>query len=222
MLYVAISKSLLEGKLRPGTPLRERYLAELFGVTRGAVRKVLLRLANEGRIETIPNRGAFVPQPTDADVRQVYDVRKAVEAGMVALLASRITPTQLAHLQAHVGCERRALSENQRAESVRLAGSFHVELVRALGNTELAAIIERLVARTQMYVALFESAGDSGCAPNEHEAIVEALAGNDGPRAAAAMLQHLQQIEERVSGHMEERVPPDLGEILRAALPSGD
>lgn len=217
-VYAAISKSLLEGKLRPGTPLRERYLAELFGTTRGAVRKVLLRLAHEGRLETIPHRGAFVPRPTDADVRQVYDLRKAVETGMVTLLASRITVQQLAHLQAHVGWEQEAQCENQRAESVRLAGGFHVQLVQALDNKELTAIIERLIERTQMYVALFESAVDARCAPTEHEAIVEALAVKDGPRAAAAMLQHLQQIEERVIKHMGVQAPPDLGDILRAAL----
>ncbi len=56
-LHQAITRALLDGKLRPGTPLRERYLAESFGVTRGLVRKVLLRLGQEGKLEMHANRG---------------------------------------------------------------------------------------------------------------------------------------------------------------------
>ena len=93
---------LLEGKLRPGTPLRERQLAEIFGLTRGAVRKVLGRLGQEGKVQAFTNRGSFVPQPTIVDVQQVYDARKAVESGIVAVLTSRMTTSQLARLRMQV------------------------------------------------------------------------------------------------------------------------
>lgn len=216
--YDAISRALLEGKLRPGTPMRERQLAEVFGLTRGAVRKLLLRLGHEGKLQMFPNRGAFVPQPSSQDIRQVYDARKAVETGMVALLALRITPQQLASLRAHVREERRAQRQGRRDESVKLAGGFHIQLVQALDNSELAAIVQRLVARTQMFVALFEPARESGCAPDEHEAILDALATRDGGRAASTMLAHLQQVEARVVEHVGEEAQPQLVDILRAAL----
>jgi DNA-binding GntR family transcriptional regulator len=214
----ALSRVLLEGRLVPGTPLRERYLAEVFGITRGAVRKLLLRLGHEGKLQIIANRGAFVPQPSDADIRQIYDARKAVESGVAALLAPSITGTQLARLRAHVREERRALQQGRRDESVKLAGAFHLELVQALGNPELGGIVDRLVGRTRMFVALFEPARESGCAPHEHEAIVEALGAQDGPGAAAAMVDHLRRVEARVIEHVgqEERRP--LGDILREAL----
>jgi DNA-binding GntR family transcriptional regulator len=216
--YDAISKALLEGKLRPNTPLRERYLAEVFGTTRGAVRKVLLRLGHEGKLAIFPNRGAYVPQPSGDDIKQAYDARKAVEVGLVTLLASRIQGDQLAHLRSHVSRERHAQRRGHRETSVTLAGAFHVELVHALGNPELGAIVGRLVARTRMFVALFEPARDSGCAPDEHEAIVAALASRDGSRAAAAMLDHLQRVEARIHEHLNHREPPALADILRSAL----
>lgn len=222
LAYDAICKALLEGKLRPGTPLRERYLADVFGVTRGAVRKVLLRLGQEGKLQIFANRGAYVPHPSSDDVRQVYDARKAVEAGVVAVLASRITAEQLANLRAHVRGERRAQRQGRRDESVKLSGAFHVELVNALGNSELAAIVQRLVSRTQMFVALFEAARDSGCAADEHAAIVAALSTQDGARAAGAMVHHLQQVEARVQEHVNDREPPELARILRSALPPGE
>lgn len=212
-----ISRALLAGKLRPGTPLRERRLAEIFGLTRGTVRKLLLRLSAEGKVQLIPNRGAYVPQPSSKDIRQVYDARKAVESGMAMLIASRITTEQIARLKSHIR-EERCAGPATRDESVRLSGSFHVVLARMLGSPELEEIVQRLVARTQIFVALFEPAHHSNCAPDEHEAIVRALESGNGEGAAAVMLRHLQQVEERIMAHLDGEDTADLSKVLRAAF----
>lgn len=217
-LYEAIARALLAGQLRPGTALRERYLAEQFGVTRGLVRKVLLRLGHEGKLEIRVNRGAFVPQPSAEQVRQAYGARQAVEAGLLALLATQLQSAQLARLQAHLRSERAASRRQRRDESVKLAGDFHLLLAQVLGNPELIEILGRLVARTQMFVALFEPAQASACAPEEHALVVEALARGDGPAAVAAMLEHLRQVEHRVLTAMGAAGQPEVADILRAAL----
>lgn len=217
-LYAAITGALLNGRLRPGTPLRERYLAEEFGVTRGVVRKVLLRLGQEGKLEMHANRGAFVPQPSAGQIRDAYQARMAVEAGVVSLLAAAITAEQLAKLKAHLRAERAASRRSQRDESVRLAGDFHLVLADLLGNAELRDIVQRLISRTQMFVALFEPAQASDCAPDEHEPVVNALERRDASAAVAAMLEHLSQVEQRVLARVEVTEPPPVAEILRAAL----
>lgn len=219
-LYLAISGSLLKGRLRPGTPLRERYLAEEFGVTRGLVRKVLLRLGQEGKLELHANRGAFVPQPTREQVLDAYQARKALEAGMLALLARNITQAQIARLKAHLQAERNASRHARRDESVKLAGDFHLLVAELLGNAQLREMLELLVARTQMYVALFEPAHASGCAAEEHEPVVEALAKRDVSDAIRHMLDHLTQVEQRVLSRISVEEPP-VADILRAALQGG-
>lgn len=217
-LYIAISGALLKGQLRPGTPLRERYLAEEFGVTRGLVRKVLLRLGQEGKLELHANRGAFVPQPSREQVLEAYQARKALEAGMLALLASNITSAQITRLKTHLQAERDASERARRDESVRLAGDFHLLLAELLGNAQLREMLERLVARTQMYVALFEPAQASDCAPDEHQPVVAALAKRDVAQAIRAMLDHLTQVEQRVLSRIESTEPPPVADILRAAM----
>lgn len=216
-LYQAIAGSLLKGRLRPGTPLRERYLAEEFGVTRGMVRKVLLRLGQEGKLELHANRGAFVPQPTREQVLEAYQARKALEAGMLALLARNITAKQILSLKTHLQAERNASRLARRDESVRLAGDFHLLIAELLGNARLREMLELLIARTQMYVALFEPAQASGCAPEEHEPVVAALAKRDVAEAVRAMLDHLTQVEQRVLSHIADE-EPQVADILRSAL----
>ncbi len=216
-LYDAIAASLLKGRLRPGTPLRERYLAEEFGVTRGMVRKVLLRLGREGKLELHANRGAFVPQPTREQVLEAYQARKALEAGMLALLARNITSTQISRLKAHLQAERNASRQARRDESVKLAGDFHLLVAELLGNAQLGKMLELLIARTQMYVALFEPAHSSACAAEEHEPVVAALARRDVAEAVRAMLDHLTQVEQRVLARITEE-EPRVADILRSAL----
>lgn len=217
-LHDAITRALLAGQLRPGTPLRERYLAEEFGVTRGLVRKVLLRLGQEGKLQIHPHRGAFVPQPTCEQVQQVYVARQAVEAGLIALLGEDLQPDQITPLKKHLQRERTASRSSRRDESVRLAGDFHLLLADVVGNPELRSILEQLIARTQMFVALFEPAQSSVCAPEEHAPIVEALERGDTHTATTAMLKHLRQVEKRVVAAMSAPAEPAVAEILRAIL----
>ncbi|SMG17905.1 transcriptional regulator, GntR family [Paraburkholderia susongensis] len=213
-MYRSISGALLDGKLRPGTPLRERNLAEVFGATRTAVRKVLARLEREGKVELRQNRGAFVPQPSVEDIHAVYDARRAVEGGMLMLLASRLGATQLRALSAHVKREEEAHRAGDREESIRLAGAFHTHLTRMLGNAELEAFLQRLLARTQLFVALYESHDQSSCAPGEHRAIVEALARGEASAAVSTMLHHLDEIEARITRHVTRDDQEDLADIF--------
>lgn len=218
-LHKAITRALLEGKLRPGTPLRERYLAESFGVTRGMVRKVLLRLGQEGKLEMHANRGAFVPEPTAAQIHFVYQTRRAVEAGILCLLAPSITTAQLQHLRAHVLNEHLASQRARRDESIQLAGDFHVVLAGLLNNPDLSEMVRQLVSRTQMFVALFEPVRDAHCAAEEHGPIVDALAKGDTQCAVDIMMKHLSSVEQRVINHLDVQPPTLVADILRSVLP---
>ncbi len=217
-VYEAVLKALLGGALRPGTALRERQLAETFGTTRGAIRKVLARLGQEGKLELHPNRGAFVPQPTPDDVRRVYQMRRVLECGAVALLASDAARERLAPLDAVVEQERRAQRDGRRDDVVRLAGDFHRVLVGLFDNPELTASLQALVARTQLFVALFESADAGACSCEEHQTILRALRKRDADAAVGAMRTHLAQVEQRVLARMPRRKDADVADVLRAAL----
>jgi DNA-binding GntR family transcriptional regulator len=221
MVHDALLKALLGGALRPGTALRERHLAETFGATRGTVRKVLLRLGQEGKLELRPNRGAYVPQPTADDVRRVYEQRKVLECGIVGVLAERIGSVareRLAALDALLAAERRAQRAGRRDEAVRLAGDFHLVLVDLYDNPELSRSLRALVARTQLFVALFESAEAGACSVDEHDAIVRALRRRDAASAIRAMVGHLDHVERRVLARMPGARDMDVGAILRAAM----
>ncbi|SFO94683.1 DNA-binding transcriptional regulator, GntR family [Variovorax sp. OK605] len=213
-VYAAVSKALLSGKLRPGTPLRERALAEALGCTRGAVRKVLARLGSEKRLVLEHNRGAFVPNPSIDDMRGTYRARRIVEAGLVSTLFGRLEREQVATLRKHVQAEQKAFKEGRREDAIRLAGEFHMLLAQMAGSDELISYLQRLVSNTELYKALYDSAEAASCAPREHEQIIEALTGKSLDAALAVALEHLDELEQRVIAGAAAEQEVDLATLL--------
>lgn len=205
-IYASITAALLQGRLRPGAQLVERDLAAAFGCTRGALRKVLARLGFEGKLVLEANRGAFVPSPSEEDIRQVYRARQIVEAGIVAALCGSLSAAHKRRLRAHVRSEEKALRAGAIDESVRLAGQFHVLLTELAGGTALLGLVGQLVAKTELYKALFDPSKGSTCSADEHTQIIEALDAGELPTALAAMHEHLSELEERVIEQVREQV----------------
>lgn len=197
-IYQVISGALLSARLTPGAPLRELALAQVFGVSRERIRKVLQRLGTERLLELIPNRGAFVAAPGLEQAREIYEARRVLEGGVVGHLASMLGAADARALAEHLLEEEAAAAAGDRPEAIRLSGEFHQLLARATGSAFVQQTLQQLVSRTAMLVALFEPAQSMRCACEEHRAIFSALTAGDGPAAMKAMQQHLALIETRL------------------------
>ncbi|MBN3757408.1 GntR family transcriptional regulator [Paraburkholderia sp. Tr-20389] len=214
-IYASITTALLEGRLRPGAQLVERDLAAAFGCTRGALRKVLARLGFEGKLVLEANRGAFVPSPSEEDVRQVYRARQIVEAGIVTALCGALSAQDRRALKAHVASEKKALKDARVDEQVRLAGHFHVLLTQIAGGAELQAFVAQLVAKTELYKALYDPSKGTTCSADEHAHLIDALDQGDLNSALEAMREHLAELEERVVTRMQSGASDDPGAVFR-------
>lgn len=216
-IHQTLSQTLLAGRLAPGSQLVETRLAQIFGVSRERVRKVLHRLGHERLLDLIPNRGCFVSNPTLAQAREIYEARRIIEGGIAGRLAGRLSAEQLAALQAHGQREHEALHAQDRPRSIQLSGEFHLLLAGFADSPFVLRELQELVSRTAMLVAFFEPAHSSACACEEHEDIVRALAQGDAARAMKAMHVHLSLIETRLKPRAPTGHAPDAeAEIARA------
>ncbi|PZQ74808.1 MAG: GntR family transcriptional regulator [Variovorax paradoxus] len=197
-IHRTLAQILLAGRLAPGSQLVEMRLAQIFGVSRERVRKVLHRLGHERLLELVPNRGCFVSSPSLVQAREIYDARRVIEGGIAGALAGRLDAGQLARLEAHARQEHEALHAGDRAASIRLSGEFHMLLAEFTGSPFVLRQLQELVSRTSMLVAFFEPASASACGCEEHEDIFTALRQGDAARAMKAMHVHLSLIETRL------------------------
>lgn len=77
---------IITGKLAPGQVLREQELEADYGSSRGPVRESLRMLLRNGLVEHLPRRGFRVRQETKADIRNIYELRSALEGMVIAAL----------------------------------------------------------------------------------------------------------------------------------------
>jgi DNA-binding GntR family transcriptional regulator len=213
-VYGAITSALLQGRLEAGAQLVERDLAAAFDCTRGTIRKVLARLGAEGKLTLEANRGAFVPSPSVEDIRDVYRARQVVEAGVVASLCGALKAANKRALRAHVKREQRALRAGSVEECVRLAGQFHLLLAELAGAPDVLAFLATLVAKTELYKALFDPSKASSCASDEHLALIEALEVGDLSVALESMRSHIDELEARVVAQVAVSGSAGLGAVF--------
>lgn len=194
-IYERIWKSIAERRLPPGTRLKEERLCEIFGASRPRIRRALDQLTHDGLVSHIPNRGAFVTTPSVEEARDVFFTRRVVERGVIDALKKHGAQDKLAALETHIAEEREALAERDTARIIRLSGAFHMLLAELAASPLLAGILRDLVSKSTLVTAVFQPKCDTQCGPDEHAAIVAALADGDFDTAKSAMDVHLQKAE---------------------------
>lgn len=190
-----------QGRLRAGQRLVTQELAERFGVSHTPVREALIALSGIGIIDLLPNRGAVVRPVTARDVREVCQVRRALEGEATRSACGRIDLAELHSLAAEFRRLMTPTSLNV-AEFIRQArvvdSRLHDLIADSCGNAFLAKEIGRLKI---LFRAFRDVAWERDEARNdwqrlaeeahEHLAIVEALLAGDGRAAAKAMARHI-------------------------------
>ena len=190
-----IAAAIAEHRLPPGTRLREEALARVYDVSRTKVRAALLMLSKDRLIDIVPDKGAFVAKPSAEEARNVFAVRRALEAEMVRELIQKATPADYRRLKAHLVGEKAALQSNDPKTRTRLLGDFHIVLAEVAGNTVMLDIIKDLVARSSLIAMLYQSSHSAACSSQQHEKFLEAAISGDTDHAVRLMIEHLNEVE---------------------------
>jgi DNA-binding GntR family transcriptional regulator len=129
---------------------------------------------------------------------------------MVTSAADRIDAATLAELRANARADGAAEGRGDRSESILRSGQFHLRLAETAGNSVLVKFLAELVARTSLIIGLYGSRSVRSCSEAEHEALIDALAARDGPRAVELMERHLRHIELLLDIHDDVETPADI------------
>lgn len=184
---------LVEGHIAPGAKLNERELSERLSVSRTPLREAIKMLASEGLVELLPNRGAVAVSLSEQDVRDTFEVMAGLEGLSGELAAQRITPEQLAEVQALHFEMLAAHTRRDLSSYYRLNAQIHRAINTAAANPVLSSTYNQVNARLQ--ALRFRSNQDEAKwkrAVKEHEQMMQALTVRDGPALRQILVQHLQ------------------------------
>jgi len=191
---------ILLGKLGPGVPVRERDLAEAFGVSRTPLKEALRILEGEGLIEYGPTRRPFVADPSLTQIHEWLRVQGALEAlggELCCAQASDAVIGEIEQLNNKLVSLRRS---NNSLDAFRCDMQFHSAIVAASGNQALMETHTTYNARLWR-VRYLSSERRTGIQTTEeqHADIVAALKARDSVGAAAALRGHLRSAEDNIS-----------------------
>ncbi|MFC4766443.1 GntR family transcriptional regulator [Effusibacillus consociatus] len=220
-IYKEIKQAIIQQKLRPNIQLVEDVIAESFGVSRTPVRNVLRRLAYEKLVKIIPHKGTFVSCPTVEEAKEVFEMRRVLEADGIRKACSRLTEKQFQQLKSLLHEEHELHDKGDLLGALQISGDFHLKIAKIAGNSYYYRYLEELVSLTYVIIAFYGQRQQlTFCRDNEHEQILNAMKRQDEKLAERLMLEHLTHIEKNLDFDETFATPMSLADIFKVRVDS--
>lgn len=213
-----LADAIVAKRLPPGTWLREEALGRAYNVSRTKVRAALMALSKDKLVEMVPDKGVFVSRPGVKEAREVFAMRRLLEAEVVRLMCQQAQADHIEALTKHIQAEHGQLHRQVRTSSAheRVLGDFHVVLAQMTGNKTLADMVSELVSRSSLIAMLYHSHNNPECSSDEHSQLVDALRSRQTEPAVTLMTEHLVRIEENLE--LDDIKPAPQADLLLSLL----
>lgn len=199
VVFQTLRQSILTGELKPGERLMEIHLADKLGVSRTPIREAIRKLELEGLVTMIPRRGAEVSQITEGNLRDVLEVRRALDALAVELACERITEEQIEELKK--ACEQFE-EVTKTGDVVKITQSdvyLHDIIINASGNHRLIQMVNNLSQQMYRYrLEYIKDESNYGTLIAEHSVIYDCIRRRDKAAGAEAIKAHVDNQEKSI------------------------
>jgi DNA-binding GntR family transcriptional regulator len=197
--YLQLKERIVTLALPPGSTIREADLQQELGLGRTPLRDALQRLAHDGMLRIYPRRAILVAKLGLPEIRQLFEVRLALEPAAATLAAERISKQELETLAA-LQIELRESRERPDAASfLRADQVFHRAVASFARNAMLSDYIDHVqTLNLWLWNMYFETHGVRGGDLFAHEPIIEALLRGKARAAEAAMRDHVASSKEQL------------------------
>lgn len=191
-LQAIIRQWVFTKKLAAGDRINEKLLAEKLGISRGPIREAIQALRQEGLVEIIPNRGAFLKKLSLKEVLDLYDVMAGLGYSAGRLLPSRISSDQLSRLYELHHDMVEAVNRDNALAFFQYNQVFHDLLFKSIKNKALLDMMRGIEKRMMLY--LHREATKSWMlkdSNDQHQEIISSTSKGDSERTARALMEHI-------------------------------
>ncbi|HXY45737.1 MAG TPA: GntR family transcriptional regulator [Acidimicrobiales bacterium] len=204
-----------EGELLPGTVLRQRELAERFGVSPTPVREALRQLEAEGFVTNELHRGATVIRTEDARLQENFLIRAQLESLAASLAASKVTDEDLEQLDDLL--ERLAACPSDDPRRTDLNRRFHFAIYECARSPVLLSLLNLLWRSLDGGPRISRSAAESS---TQHHELLEALRKREAGLAAEVTRRHILDAAAFSAAHVDDGPPTNSRRKARPKRPA--
>jgi len=203
----SIRHEILRGGLLPGQSLHEVELSKTLNVSRGSVREALRLLQQQGLVEVIPYRGAFVARLSPQRVEEIYTLRCLLEPYAVRLCMQRgaYTEEDLAEMKSLVARLGELEKSGDYSEAIETDMRFHHVISRRCGHNLLLEVLNHLQSLTLMFI-LNTKLYRSDLVPDDvsHQSIYDGIISGDAALAEEIVRKHITDAGTSLMKRMQE------------------
>lgn len=196
-----LTEGIRNGRYAPGQRLVELDITSELGVSRGPVREAFRKLAAEGLVEIVPNRGALVRRLSRTDALELFQIRTELEALAARQAAIRIAdPCVRDTFIQQSAAIWRELPRYSTSDYIAENQAFHSAIFEAAGNTQLIKLNYKL--QLSLIMSQINSALTSeiiGSSLLEHRVIAEAILEGNARVAERTSREHMRRAAELVA-----------------------
>lgn len=206
VVFNTLRQAILKGELEPGERLMEIQLAERLGVSRTPIREAIRKLELEGLVLMIPRKGAEVAKISARSLRDVLEVRRALEELAIELACPRMTEEDLGELQKAQDEFKKAIADGDAMRIAETDEHYHDVIYSGTQNAKLIQMLNNL--REQMYRYRLEYIKDADKRKIlilEHERVLKAIRDRKVAEAKEAMREHIDNQEITVARNITEK-----------------
>ncbi len=199
VVFKTLRRAILTGELKPGERLMEIHLAQKLGVSRTPIREAIHKLEQESLVTMIPRRGAVVAEISEKGLRDVLEVRRALDTFCAEVACDRITDEAKEELKVACKAFEDAVASGDITEIARADVAFHDIIIGATGNERMVMMINNLAE--QMYRYRFEYIKDTSRHERlmkEHRKLMDAILSDNIIGARDAAREHIDNQEQAI------------------------
>ncbi|WP_409160646.1 GntR family transcriptional regulator [Pectobacterium sp. B2J-2] len=194
-VYEKVKGLAIDYHFRPGERVNEVELAAQLGVSRTPVREALNRLAKDGFMNAVPNRGFYSRDLTPEGVRELYEVRMVIEQSTFRFACLRATDEEIAATTAiweEVSQHHPAQTEQDWAKIAEIDERFHMAIARISHNSRLYEMLDSLNSLSRFFRRIdLETPVRRNNAYDEHVDIIAALRQRNIEKGVMLIEQHI-------------------------------
>jgi DNA-binding GntR family transcriptional regulator len=195
--YDYLKNGIINNLFKPGEPLSENSITNDINISTTPIREAIQKLEEEGFVEIIPRRGAFVSRISPNDIKDIFVVREIIEIGSIGIAIKKMDKNKLKRLRKRL--ESGSKKIKQKNENYKYADDIHLYILECTGNQRLFQLYTKLLDHILRIRISFSDHNPSLQSFNEHIEILDALLAEDQLKAENALRFHLKNSYDRFS-----------------------
>lgn len=212
-LYEELRRAILSLAVQPGENLEEKELVDRFGISRTPVREALIRLASDGLVVLLPNRGARVAAVDLSDFPRYVEAYDLIQRATTRLAALRREPDDLDKIRSAQDRFEKAIVKQEPLQMTEYNRDFHAAIGDASHNSYLSTQYKHLLDQGMRMLRIpfaYDPSNDDNLKKHlqkivvEHRSITQSILDKDALSAERCAHDHTKLFQSRCLQYLQE------------------